>query len=180
MDIDAGLPELIGGGKNRNTKDRPRKTHNTRSHTRSRPTPTPSSTLESIALEENNLKSEMNRLSLKLRDVEGDGNCLFRALADQLWGEQKRHAEVRYRVCDFLEENQGVMRDFVVPFMQDGEDYSSYVNRMRQLSESGDMATYPSPSGRRQCDCPLLQLAYVVVIDQLDRPLTQQPTSAVT
>jgi hypothetical protein len=33
----------------------------------------------------------------------GDGNCLFRALSDQVYGSPSRHAEVRKEVCDWIE-----------------------------------------------------------------------------
>jgi hypothetical protein len=57
-------------------------------------------------------------------------------LADQLWGAQKRHAEVRKLVCDHLEGNKEGMEGFVKPFLPDGETYDAYVMRMRQLSRS--------------------------------------------
>ena len=82
------------------------------------------------------MKQEVARLSLGLRDVQGDGNCLFRALADQLWGVQRRHVEVRKLVCDYLETNRDGMEVFVLAFMKDGEGYEGYVERMRQLSAS--------------------------------------------
>jgi len=82
------------------------------------------------------VKTEITRLGLGLRDVQGDGNCLFRALADQLWGVQKRHVEVRKLVCDYLETHRDGMEVFVGAFMKDGEGYEGYVERMRQLSGS--------------------------------------------
>lgn len=82
------------------------------------------------------MKAEIVRLGLGLRDVQGDGNCLFRALADQLWGVQKQHVEVRKLVCDYLETNREAMEVFVLAFMKDGEGYEGYIERMRQLSES--------------------------------------------
>lgn len=42
--------------------------------------------LEDIKLEDAAVKSEISRLGLTLRDVQGDGNCLFRCLSDQLYG----------------------------------------------------------------------------------------------
>lgn len=66
-----------------------------------------------------------------------DGNCLFRALADQVWGEQGRHAEVRQIICDELAQNEGELRDFVAGFLIEGEEYSAYVSRMRGLGVYG-------------------------------------------
>lgn len=139
---------LFGGGKPRT---RPRKTNATttprhsdphpsrkrvtRARARRNSSPSITASLESIASEDTSVKREIHRLNLGLRDVQGDGNCLFRALADQLWGVQKRHVEVRKLVCDHLEMFKETMRKFVQPFLPDGETYDEYVHRMRQLSE---------------------------------------------
>ncbi|WWC58619.1 uncharacterized protein I303_101163 [Kwoniella dejecticola CBS 10117] len=93
--------------------------------------------LEEIAIEEAAVKAEIARLGLALRDVKGDGNCLFRVLSDQGFGGEKRHNEIRRLVCDYLETHKDVMEGFVVPFMKDGEGYEGYVTRMRQLKQFG-------------------------------------------
>lgn len=107
----------------------------TRARARRNSSPSIATDLESIATEDAAVKQEVTRLNLGLRDVQGDGNCLFRALADQLWGSQKRHVEVRKLVCDYLETNKESMEAFVRPFLYDRETYENYVDRMRQLSE---------------------------------------------
>jgi len=86
------------------------------------------------------VKQEISRLNLALRDVQGDGNCLFRALADQLWGTQKRHVEVRKVVCDYLESHKESMEAFVKPFLRDDETFENYVDRMRQASKLSEMS----------------------------------------
>lgn len=105
--------------------------------------------LEDIKSEDAAVKSEISRLGLTLRDVQGDGNCLFRCLSDQLYGTEvsfdwsmwsiahnnkKRHAEIRKVVCDYLDSHKETMEGFVVPFMKEGEKYEGYVQRMRQSS----------------------------------------------
>ncbi|UOH80248.1 hypothetical protein LQV05_002899 [Cryptococcus neoformans] len=90
--------------------------------------------LEDIKSEDAAVKSEISRLGLTLRDVQGDGNCLFRCLSDQLYGTEKRHAEIRKVVCDYLDSHKETMEGFVVPFMKEGERYEGYVQRMRQSS----------------------------------------------
>ncbi|KAG8456899.1 hypothetical protein KFE25_012689 [Diacronema lutheri] len=45
------------------------------------------------------LLSRLSAWGLRERVVEGDGNCQFRALADQLWGSQAQHALVRRLAC---------------------------------------------------------------------------------
>ena len=36
----------------------------------------------------------------------GDGNCLFRAVAHQIFGNPERHAQVRRAVCDYMLDNR--------------------------------------------------------------------------
>ena len=43
------------------------------------------------------LRNKLSELGWRERDVVGDGACQFRAVADQLWGNQERHSEVRRR-----------------------------------------------------------------------------------
>ncbi|KIR37126.1 hypothetical protein I352_00438 [Cryptococcus deuterogattii MMRL2647] len=93
--------------------------------------------LEDIKLEDAAVKSEISRLGLTLRDVQGDGNCLFRCLSDQLYGTEKRHTEIRKIVCDYLDSHKETMEGFVVPFMKEGEGYEGYVQRMRQSKQFG-------------------------------------------
>jgi len=59
--------------------------------------------------------------------MKGDGNCLFRALADQLEGYQEKHAFYRSEVADYLDAN----KDQFIPFMPD-MDFSDYVSKMRR------------------------------------------------
>ncbi|ODO07159.1 hypothetical protein L198_00738 [Cryptococcus wingfieldii CBS 7118] len=93
--------------------------------------------LEDIKMEDASVKSEIARLGLSLRDVQGDGNCLFRCLSDQLYGTEKRHAEMRRLVCDYLASHKDTMEGFVVPFMKTGEGFEGYVSRMRQSKQFG-------------------------------------------
>ena len=113
----------------------------TRARARRNSSPSIATDLESIASEDAAVKQEITRLDLALRDVQGDGNCLFRALADQLWGTQKRHVEVRKVVCDYLESHKESMEAFVKPFLRDDETFENYVDRMRQASEFGSART---------------------------------------
>jgi len=132
----APQPLLVGGGKSRKCPTDPSRRRVTRAQKRRASSPSLTTDLDTIAAEDVSVKAEITRLGVGLRDVQGDGNCLFRALADQLWGVQKRHVEVRKLVCDYLETNRAGMEVFVLAFMREGESYEGYVERMRQLSES--------------------------------------------
>lgn len=59
-----------------------------------------------------------------------DGNCFFHAMADQLGLlEAGAHAVVREKVCAYI----AAHKDDYVAFVEDDEDFDSYVNRMRRV-----------------------------------------------
>ena len=41
-------------------------------------------------------------MQLRMREIEGDGNCLFRAIVDQLEAKQERHQLYRQLAVDYL------------------------------------------------------------------------------
>ena len=71
-----------------------------------------------------------------------DGNCLFRALSDQLfWDHGYNHEEVRSDVCDFLEMHEDEFSVFLVldenEDDEDAADFESYISSMRDSGEWG-------------------------------------------
>ncbi|EPB76972.1 OTU-like cysteine protease, partial [Ancylostoma ceylanicum] len=68
----------------------------------------------------------------EIRHVRGDGSCMFRAVADQLYGDQEMHGEVRRLCMDYMVRN----RDHFAPFV--AEDFSSYVARKRRPGQHGN------------------------------------------
>lgn len=61
-----------------------------------------------------------------------DGACLFRSVADQLYGDQEMHSVVRLKCMDYMVKNRDYFSQFVT------EDYMSYINRKRQDSCYGN------------------------------------------
>jgi hypothetical protein len=68
--------------------------------------------------------------------IDDDGNCQFRALADQLFGDQERHAELRAAAINQLRSKP----EYYKAFVHDA-DWDSYVRRMEQDREWGDQVT---------------------------------------
>lgn len=79
------------------------------------------------AAELGRLRTQLALSALAVRDVAPDGNCLFRAVADQL-GEPAAHASYRARVCDWMAEHP---EDFL-PFYDGPSTYETYVAGMRR------------------------------------------------
>lgn len=69
------------------------------------------------------------------RPVRGDGNCQFRALADQLYGSEEYHGCIRRQVIEQLQASKEVYSGFVLG------DFDNYVTRMRQDCTWGDHVT---------------------------------------
>jgi hypothetical protein len=70
-----------------------------------------------------------------VKKMNGDGNCLFRSLSDQLFKDGgKDHNIVRSVVCDYISMNIDSFSGFFI----DDIDINEYINKMRQNGEWGD------------------------------------------
>lgn len=78
---------------------------------------------------------EIMPLKIRLVDVIGDGNCLFRAFADQLDGSEASHMIMREEACTFMVKNEHFFR----PFLDEDEDgtFDNYLKAMRKSGEWG-------------------------------------------
>ena len=56
----------------------------------------PPQTMEQI------FRKDLKEQGLELVEMEGDGNCLFRAIALQVYGDVESHLEVRNKCMDFM------------------------------------------------------------------------------
>ncbi|NWI80159.1 OTUD3 protein, partial [Dryoscopus gambensis] len=66
---------------------------------------------------------QLRALGLKLREVPGDGNCLFRALGDQLEGHSRNHLRHRQETVEYMVRQRG---DFE-PFVEDDVPFDKHV-----------------------------------------------------
>lgn len=48
------------------------------------------------------LKAELRAKGWELRKQEGDGNCLFRAISQQIYGDPGMHGDIRRQCLDFM------------------------------------------------------------------------------
>ena len=80
----------------------------------------------------------------RIHEMAEDGNCLFRSLSDQLYGDYgQKHVLIRSQICEYLEENEDNFKGFVV-LDEDEENsdehassYEEYIDRMKQEGEWG-------------------------------------------
>jgi hypothetical protein len=58
--------------------------------------------------------------------VSPDGNCFFRAVADQILGDSSRHSEIRSEVVQHMRQN----KELYAPFVETEETFDRYLTRM--------------------------------------------------
>ncbi|GAB7346869.1 hypothetical protein MBLNU459_g1951t1 [Dothideomycetes sp. NU459] len=55
----------------------------------------------------------LSALGLYAADIRGDGNCLFNALSDQLYGHQNEHSTIRSKVIEYMREHADYYKMFI-------------------------------------------------------------------
>ena len=75
------------------------------------------------------------RGQMKVHAVKGDGNCMFRSVAHQIWGDPERHGELRQMCCDYML-HKGIGRELLI---EDTDDkFMEYIANMRRDKVWGD------------------------------------------
>lgn len=80
----------------------------------------------------NEFKESLKLRKLVIKEVGGDGNCLFRTISDQLYGTEEHHIEIRELVMDYIFEEKNFFQNYVL------EDIEDYVSKKRVLGAWGD------------------------------------------
>lgn len=66
---------------------------------------------------------------LHIEAVEGDGNCLFRAVAHQIYGDENLHNLVRQKCLDYMESES----DFFSQFVEGGREMFPFYLRAKRM-----------------------------------------------
>ena len=74
------------------------------------------------------LSEQLSALGLYAAPTLGDGNCLFRALSDQIYGSPSKHLLLRDEICDWIEAH----RQRYEPFVDDERGLDVHLQCMRQ------------------------------------------------
>eukprot|EP00898_Chlorokybus_atmophyticus_P004691 jgi/Chlat1/5222/Chrsp33S05185 len=81
-------------------------------------------------------REHLSLLGLQIREVTPDGNCFFRAVADQLEGGCADHTKYRMRIVQYMEDH----REDFEPFVEDDVLFETYCKTMRKHAEwAGNM-----------------------------------------
>ncbi|CAK9269407.1 unnamed protein product [Sphagnum jensenii] len=74
-----------------------------------------------------NLNEQLSLLGLKIHPVTADGNCFYRAVADQLEGNEEAHGKYRHLAVDYIQDH----REEFEPFVEDEVPFDEYCKTMR-------------------------------------------------
>ncbi|NXP25519.1 OTUD3 protein, partial [Scytalopus superciliaris] len=106
------------------------------------------------------LAAQLRALGLKLREVPGDGNCLFRALGDQLEGHSRNHLRHRQETVDYMVKQ----REDFEPFVEDDVPFEKHVTNLAKPGTFAGNDAIVAFARNNQIN---------VVIHQLNAPLWQ-------
>lgn len=70
--------------------------------------------------------AELAKKGMQIVHMRADGNCLFRALAHCLWGDQERHGQLRASVMEYVVKERDYYSQFIA------EDFARYIRRKRR------------------------------------------------
>ncbi|KAG6891766.1 hypothetical protein C0992_006187 [Termitomyces sp. T32_za158] len=107
------------------------------------------------------LATQLRALGLYAADTLGDGNCLFRALSDQLYGSPSRHADLRQRICDWIARHH----ERYEPFVDDDRGLETHLRCMREHGTYGGHMELSAFAHMEQRDVKVVQPGLVYVIE---------------
>lgn len=91
----------------------------------------------------------------------GDGNCLFRALSDQLYGSPSYHLKLRQDICDWIDSH----KQRYEPFVEDERGLDVHLRCMRQQGTYGGHLELSAFAHLNRRDVKVMQPGLVYVIE---------------
>ncbi|KAI9435441.1 hypothetical protein H4582DRAFT_1969401 [Lactarius indigo] len=107
------------------------------------------------------LTEQLGQLGLYAADTTGDGNCLFRALSDQLYGTESRHLQLRKDICDWIQSHS--VR--YAPFVDDERGLDVHLSLMRQPATYGGHLELSAFAHMKKCNVKVIQPGLVYLIE---------------
>uniref|UniRef100_K3WW02 OTU domain-containing protein n=1 Tax=Globisporangium ultimum (strain ATCC 200006 / CBS 805.95 / DAOM BR144) TaxID=431595 RepID=K3WW02_GLOUD len=77
------------------------------------------------------------RIHWTIKHTVADGNCLFRAISDQLYGHEMFHGDIRRRIVDFMQREGALFQPFLATTEATAETIEQYCRRMKREGEWG-------------------------------------------
>ena len=89
------------------------------------------SSIQRMKSSKSDLSKALKKMGLRIIKIAADGNCLFRAVAHQLYVDVSRHSELRSECCLYLVKHRQHFENFV-----DG-DFDEYIKKMKMETTWG-------------------------------------------
>lgn len=116
---------------------------------------------EIYALDLHQFKKQMAPMGVKVQEVGGDGNCLFRSIADQVAGDESLHMRYRKEAVDYLLQNKNT--------------YSFFMNEDKPLEEYCREMKMPSVwGGQLEMNALAHRFQFNVIVHQINNPSIAQ------
>ena len=85
--------------------------------------------------QEEKIKNNLEKLSFFIKIMGGDGNCMFRAVSDQIYGNEEYHNIIREKCMKYLL----IERKFFSQFIEGGDkEFDNYINMKSKSGVWGD------------------------------------------
>ncbi|TCD64864.1 hypothetical protein EIP91_003568 [Steccherinum ochraceum] len=106
-------------------------------------------------------KGRLRGLGLYAAPTLGDGNCLFRALSDQLYGTDHYHASLRQAICNWIQSH----KHRYAPFVDDERGLDVHLECMRQQATYGGHLELSAFAHMTRRNVKVIQPGLVYVIE---------------
>ncbi|KAI0684563.1 hypothetical protein BC835DRAFT_1536195 [Cytidiella melzeri] len=107
------------------------------------------------------LTDQLRGLGLYAASTLGDGNCLFRALSDQLYGTDTAHSKLRQEICNWIEAHNVRYE----PFVDDERGLAVHLQCMRQQGTYGGHLELSAFAHMTKRNVKVIQPGLVYVIE---------------
>jgi hypothetical protein len=86
-------------------------------------------------VQEDRFNTDLKKINLRVKEIAGDGNCLYRAIAHQVYGDENHYEIAKAKCLDYIE----LERDFFSQFIEDGKNkFEDYISMKRINGVWGD------------------------------------------
>lgn len=107
------------------------------------------------------LNQQLHALGLYAAHTIGDGNCLFRALSDQLYGTPNYHLKLRDEICDWIASR----KDRYAPFVDDERGLDVHLRCMRTPGTYGGHLELSAFAHCKRRNVKVIQPGLVYIIE---------------
>ena len=76
---------------------------------------------------------ELKKIGFYIKEVKGDGNCLFRSVSEQLEGNENNYEIYRQKCVEYMKDN----KDAFIPFLEEEEPIDNYIEKISKDGEWG-------------------------------------------